>query len=78
MGFILPFLVGTVVGGVVTWQVERKRQQGDNGLSVKGWFKRTKDQDSSPDSQSSETESSDAAETADTGSGTSSQTSGSA
>lgn len=72
MGFILPFLVGTVFGGVVTWQVERKRQQGENGLSVRRWFKGKKDQSDSTEAQASETESSDAAGTADTASDTSS------
>ncbi|ETW91987.1 MAG: hypothetical protein ETSY1_45795 [Candidatus Entotheonella factor] len=70
--------MGTVFGGVVTWQVERRRQQGENGLSVTGWFKGKNDQNTAPEAQASETESAGEAETADTGSETSSQTSGSA
>ena len=43
MSFLLPFLVGTIVGGVVTWQVDRQRQQGENGKSP---LYRTKNQNS--------------------------------
>ncbi len=78
MSFLLPFLVGTIVGGVVTWQVDRQRQQGENGKSLKQWFSRNKDQSNSSAPQSSEADSpdtaSDTTEASGTGSGTSSQT----
>lgn len=81
MSFLLPFLVGTVFGGVVTWQVDRQRQKDDNGSFFKRRFSRKKDQNSAPDSPPSGSESPgvtpDAApkmaEATDTGAETSSQ-----
>jgi len=81
MGFLLPFLVGTVFGGVITWQVDRRRQKDDNGSFFKPRFSRRKEQNSAPDAPPSGTKSPDVtpdaapntAEAADTGTETSSQ-----
>lgn len=77
MGFLIPFLLGTIVGGTVTWQVDRRRQQGKSGLPITGWFWRKKNQSSSPAPQPSGTDRAEAtpsaAEAADTSSPTASQ-----
>lgn len=48
MGVILPFIVGAVVGGVAKWQLDRMRDQDDNGQSrLKKWIPGKKEQSSS-------------------------------
>lgn len=74
MGVLIPFLLGTLVGGAVTWQVDRRRQQGEKGLSVKGWFSGKKAQSRSPEPQVSATDRADAPPSAAEATGTETQT----
>lgn len=57
MGFFVPFLVGTIVGGVVTRQIDRRRQLEGSGQVRKWWL--SKDQRDSPATQPSEASSPD-------------------
>ena len=75
MGVLIPFLLGTLVGGAVTWQVDRRRQQGERGLSFKGWFSGQKEQSRSPQPQPSATDGADAPPSAAEATGTGTQTS---
>lgn len=71
MGFILPFIVGTVFGGVVTWQIDRRRQK-DGSEEPKKWWFSSKNKNGEPESQ---TETMDSADAADTASSSASETS---